>query len=67
MAYIRRKQWEAKVQAMAQLEAQAVMFSRPLSHAAPGPTITTDGERVQRVSTKNGLASLLEGKRRGGQ
>jgi hypothetical protein len=66
MAYIRRKQWEAKVQAMAQLEVQAAVFSRSPADKG-GPAVTADGERIQRTSTRAGLAALLQRQRERGK
>jgi hypothetical protein len=62
IAYTRRKQWEAKVQAMAQLELQTMLFSQP-PPGEVGPAVTADGERIQRTSTRAGLSALLQRQR----
>jgi hypothetical protein len=63
-AYVRRKRWEARMQAMSALETRAAVFNRPHGDMR-GPDLTRDGERIERVSTKNGLAAMLHGKRKG--
>jgi hypothetical protein len=62
-AYVRRKRWEARTHAVAAVEVQAAVLGGRPRAGTLGPDTTKDGERIQRVSTKNGLAAMM---RRGG-